>query len=52
MLIVAHKIGFARKISDTLVFMKNGIVENFGNPDYIFNSTKNENTKNFLNAVL
>lgn len=52
MLIVTHKIGFAREISDTVVFMKNGIVENFRNPNYIFNSTKNENTKKFLNAVL
>lgn len=52
MLIVTYEIVFAREISDTVVFMKNGIVENFGNPDYIFNITKNENTKNFLNAVL
>ena len=52
MLIVPYEIGFAREISDTVVFMKNGIVENFGNPNYIFKSTKNENTKKFLNAIL
>lgn len=52
MVIVTHEMRFAREISDTLVFMKNEIVENFGNPDYIFNITKNENTKKFLNAVL
>lgn len=52
MIIVTHEMGFARKISDTVVFMKNGIVEDMGSPDYIFNNTKNENTKKFLNAVL
>lgn len=52
MLIVTYEIGFAREISDTVVFMKNRIVENFGNPNYIFKSTKNENTKKFLNAIL
>ena len=52
MLIVTHKIGFAREISDTVVFMKNGKVEDLGSPNYIFNNTKNESTKKFLNAVL
>ncbi len=52
MVIVTHEMGFAREISDTIVFMKDGIVEDFGSPDYIFNKTKNLNTKNFLEAVL
>lgn len=52
MLIVTHEMGFAREISDTVVFMKNGKVEDLGSPDYIFNKTKNESTKKFLNAVL
>lgn len=52
MVIVTHEMGFAREISDTVVFMKNGIVEDLGSPNYIFNKTKNESTKKFLNAVL
>lgn len=52
MVIVTHEMGFAREISDTVVFMKNGKVEDLGSPDYIFNNTKNESTKKFLNAVL
>lgn len=52
MIIVTHEMVFAREISDTVVFMKNGIVEDMGSPDYIFNNTKNESTKKFLNAVL
>lgn len=52
MVIVTHEMGFAREISDTVVFMKNRKVEDLGSPDYIFNNTKNESTKKFLNAVL
>lgn len=52
MIIVTHEMGFAREISDTIVFMKDGIVEDLGSPDYIFNKTKNLNTKKFLEAVL
>lgn len=50
--IVTHEMGFAREISDTIVFMKDGIVEDIGNPNYIFNKTENLNTKKFLEAVL
>lgn len=52
MIIVTHEMGFAREISDTIVFMKDGIVEDLGSPDYVFNKTKNLNTKKFLEAVL
>ncbi|WP_062552111.1 amino acid ABC transporter ATP-binding protein [Peptoniphilus phoceensis] len=52
MIIVTHEMGFAREISDTIVFMKDGIVEDLGSPDYIFNKTNNLNTKKFLEAVL
>lgn len=52
MVIVTHEMRFAREISDTVVLMKNGIVEDLGSPNYIFNNTKNESTKKFLNAVL
>lgn len=50
--IVTHEMGFAREISDTIVFMKDGIVEDIGSPNYIFNKTENLNTKKFLEAVL
>lgn len=52
MIIVTHEMGFAREISDTIVFMKDGIVEDIGSPNYIFNKTENLNTKKFLEAVL
>ena len=50
--IVTHEMGFAREISDTIVFMKDGIDKDIGSPNYIFNKTENLNTKKFLEAVL
>lgn len=52
MVIVTHEMGFAREISDTVVFIKNGIIEDMGSSNYIFNNTKNESTKKFLNSIL
>lgn len=52
MIIVTHEMGFAREISDTVVYMDNGLIEDMGSPSYIFNQTNNNRTKKFLNAVL
>lgn len=52
MVIVTHEMGFAKEISDNIVFMKDGLVEDYGNPQHIFKDTNNLNTKKFLEAVL
>lgn len=52
MVIVTHEMGFAKEISDNIVFMKDGVVEDFGIPQHIFKDTNNLNTKKFLEAVL
>ncbi|MFQ8697509.1 MAG: amino acid ABC transporter ATP-binding protein, partial [Peptoniphilus harei] len=52
MVIVTHEMGFAKEISDNIVFMKDGLVEDYGSPQHIFKDTNNLNTKKFLEAVL
>lgn len=52
MVVVTHEMGFAREVSDTILFMDGGIIEDMGSPDYIFNESKNERTKEFLSKVL
>lgn len=52
MMIVTHEMGFAKEISDTVVFMKDGIIEDMGSAEYLFQKTENKNTKKFLEAVL
>ncbi len=51
MLIVTHEMEFAREVADRIVFMNNGIIEEEGTPDEIFNNPKKERTREFLSRV-
>lgn len=48
MIIVTHEMGFAKRVSDKVVFMANGIIEEEGTPEQIFENPKSEKLKNFL----
>lgn len=52
MVVVTHEMGFAREVSDRIMFMDAGLVEDIGDPEYIFNETKNPRTVEFLSKVL
>ena len=52
MVVVTHEMGFAREVSDRVVFMDGGKILEEGTPDDIFNNSKNERTKEFLRKVL
>ena len=48
MIIVTHELGFARGVSDRIIFMSDGVIEEEGTPDEIFGNPKSEKTKAFL----
>jgi len=50
--IVTHEMNFAKEVSDRIFFMDNGIIEEKGTPDEIFNHAKSERTMEFLSKVL
>ena len=50
--IVTHEMGFAREISDRVLFMDGGVIAEEGRPEDIFDHPKNERTKEFLGKVL
>lgn len=52
MLVVTHEMEFAREVSDRVVFMNNGIIEEEGAPEEIFNNPKKERTREFLKRTL
>ncbi|WP_196593305.1 amino acid ABC transporter ATP-binding protein [Pectinatus sottacetonis] len=52
MVIVTHEMGFARDVSDRVVFMDKGYIVEEGHPGEIFNHPKQERTQQFLNRVL
>ncbi len=50
--IVTHEMGFAREVSDRVLFMDEGVIAEQGSPDEIFGSPQNARTKSFLSKVL
>lgn len=52
MIVVTHEMGFAREVSNHLIFMEGGYIVEEGNPKEIFANPKNERTRQFLSSVL
>lgn len=52
MVVVTHEMGFAREVSDRVVFMDDGRIIEEGSPDSFFNNPKNERTQAFLSKIL
>jgi len=50
--IVTHEMGFAREVSDRVLFMDGGMIAEEGSPEEIFGNPKNPRTKDFLSKVL
>ena len=50
--IVTHEMGFARKVSDRVLFIDGGVVAESGTPEELFDHPKNPRTQEFLAQVL
>lgn len=52
MLIVTHEMGFAKEVADRVVFMDQGVIEEEGKPEQIFNNPTQLRTREFLKRIL
>lgn len=52
MVVVTHEMGFAKEVSDRVVFMEGGYIVEQGPPEEIFTSPRHERTREFLSRVL
>ena len=52
MIVVTHEMGFAREVSERVIFMDGGVIVEDGSPEEIFTNPKAERTKEFLSRVL
>ncbi|MDC0611491.1 histidine ABC transporter ATP-binding protein HisP [Vibrio sp.] len=52
MIVVTHEMGFARHISNHVVFLHQGKIEEQGHPDVVFENPKSERLKQFLAGAL
>lgn len=52
MMVVTHEMGFAKEVSDRVVFMDKGVIAEEGEPEKIFNNPEVDRTKKFLKRIL
>ncbi|MBE7001515.1 MAG: amino acid ABC transporter ATP-binding protein [Ruminococcaceae bacterium] len=52
MVVVTHEMGFAREVSNRVVFLDDGVIAEEGAPAEIFDAPKCERLQNFLSKVL
>lgn len=51
MIIVSHEMGFAREVSNRLIFMENGVIGEQGTPEKFFKNPENARTAQFLQKI-
>ena len=52
MVVVTHEMGFAREVSDRVIFMENGGIVEEGTAEHFFSNPQEERTKLFLSQIL
>ena len=51
MIIVTHDMAFAKSISDVVIYMSEGVIEEAGTPEEVFDTPRSERARTFLNAM-
>ena len=51
MIIVTHEVAFAKNVSDKVMFMSDGVVEEIGTPEQIFESPKSQKLIHFIKGI-
>jgi octopine/nopaline transport system ATP-binding protein len=52
MVVVTHEMGFAREVSDRVMFLQDGVIEEDGPPSVVFGNPRAERCKQFLSKFL
>ncbi len=51
MIVVTHEMEFARSVSDVVIYMADGVIEEMGTPEDVFEHPKSEKTRSFLRGA-
>ena len=51
MVVVTHEMEFARSVADVVIYMADGVIEEIGTPEQIFDNPQSEKTKAFLHGA-
>lgn len=52
MVIVTHEMGFAREVANRVLFFSNGVIEEQGSPEEVFEHPQSQRLREFLSKVL
>ena len=52
MIVVTHEMEFAKNVADRVIYMADGVIEEMGTPEQIFENPQSEKTKTFLQNSL
>ena len=51
MIVVTHEMEFARSVADVVIYMADGVIEEMGPPEQVFDNPQSEKTKAFLHGA-
>ncbi len=52
MIVVTHEMAFAKSVADVVIYMADGVIEEIGTPEQVFDKPKSEKTRAFLSGAL
>ena len=51
MIVVTHEMEFAKSVADVVIYMADGIIEEMGTPEAVFENPSSEKTRNFIRGA-
>ena len=51
MIVVTHEMDFARSVADNVIFMADGVIEEMGTPEQVFDHPMSEKTRSFIRGT-
>ncbi len=52
MIVVTHEMEFAKSVADVVIYMADGVIEEIGTPEQVFENPQSEKTKAFIQGAL
>ena len=51
MIVVTHEMDFARSVADVVIYMADGVIEEMGTPEEVFDHPRSEKTRSFIRGA-
>ena len=51
MIVVTHEMEFAKSVADLVIYMADGVIEEMGTPEEVFDNPRSEKTRSFLRSA-